>query len=59
MELKITIKDESINGMEWALEAIMQSLKRKRYGSVETPHGKWEYIIERRTVERKSHEKTN
>jgi len=56
VELKITIKDESINGMEWALEAIMQNLKRERSKSVETPHGKWEYIIERRSVERGSHE---
>ena len=52
MELKIFIKDESINGMEWALEAIMQNLKRERRKEVETPHGCWEYTIERRSSER-------
>ena len=58
MELSITIKDETIEGMEWALEAIMRSLKRERTKKVQTIHGLWEYVIERRAGRRESAEES-
>ena len=45
MELKIIIKDRSIDGLKLALEAITQNLSQANHKAVETPHGYWKYMI--------------
>ena len=45
MELKIIIKDRSIDGLKLALEAIMQNISQANRKAVDTPHGYWKYMI--------------
>ena len=56
MELKIIIKDRSIDGLKLSLENVRKSLTQADSKHVDTPHGYWEYMIDEGLTKRRGHD---